>query len=127
MSTIDSTTFISAITISDMINGYNKESNINNVRWGLFITAVLSFILCYLFENAIEYWYIFGSLAASSILIPFILILYNQNIKIKHPIFTLSAPILLCSLIFIYGKISIDPIYIGLSSSMIVNLINSKN
>ena len=127
MSTIDSTNFISAITISDMINGYNKKIDIINVRWGLFITAIFSFILCYLFENAIEYWYMFGSLAASSILIPFILILYNHNINIKHPIFTLSAPILLCLIMFIYSNISIDPIYIGLSSSMILNLINSKN
>tara|TARA_B100000029_G_scaffold489186_1_gene546664 strand:- start:423 stop:1724 length:1302 start_codon:yes stop_codon:yes gene_type:complete len=127
MSTIDSTNFISAITISDMINGYNKKIDIINVRWGLFITAIFSFILCYLFENAIEYWYMFGSLAASSILIPFILILYNHNINIKHPIFTLSAPILLCLIMFIYNNISIDPIYIGLSSSMILNLINSKN
>jgi len=124
MSTIDSTTFISAITISDMLNGYNKDSNIINVRWGLFITTILSFILCYLFQNAIEYWYMFGTLAASSILIPFILILYNNNIKLKHPILTLSIPILLCLIIFIYGKSSIDPIYIGLGSSIILNSIN---
>jgi len=124
MSTIDSTTFISAITISDMLNGYNKDSNIINVRWGLFITTILSFILCYLFQNAIEYWYMFGTLAASSILIPFILILYNKNIKVKHPILTLSIPILLCSTIFIYGKSSIDPVYIGLGSSIILNSIN---
>ena len=126
MSTIDSTTFISAITISDIINKYSKTANIKNVRYGLIITAILSFTLCYLFDNAIEYWYVFGTISASSILVPFILILYNKNYKIKYPLITIILPITLCIAIFMYGNLSIDPIYIGLGSSIILNFINLK-
>ena len=122
MSTIDSTTFISAITISDMLNGYNKDSNIINVRWGLFITAILSFILCYLFQNAIEYWYIFGTLAASSILIPLMKLFNNPKKKIFYPILTLTIPPIVCFIWIILGNpLGIDCLYPGILTSLCIN------
>ena len=98
MSTIDSFFFISSIIVShDLID---KKNKINN-KIVLILIGAISYIISINFSFVIDIWYIFGSIAAASILIPFLLILFKPNKTIKYPNTTLLMPILI-SIIWIF-------------------------
>jgi len=120
MSTIDSFTFTSAITIGNEIK--NKESMQFNTRIGLLITSILSIIICISFNKVIDIWYIFGSIGASSLLIPLIKIIFNPYYKISYPTLTLIVPAVIASVWIYWGyPYNIDPIFPGIVSSFILN------
>ena len=123
MSTIDSTTFISAITLHNLFKTYNKTSRINFII-SLACTSIFSIIMCYFFRQAIGYWYIFGAITASGLLIPFVFLLFNDNKKIKRPLLTLLTPICLCCYFTIYS--GVEPIYAGICSSLFLCVINTR-
>ena len=120
MSTIDSFTFTSAITIGNEIK--NKKSMQFNTKIGLLITSVIAVIICISFNKAIDVWYIFGSIGASSILIPLIKIIFKPDYKISYPTLTLIAPVAIASVwIYLGYPYNIDPIFPGIISSFILN------
>ncbi len=120
MSTIDSFTFTSAITIGNEIK--NKKSMKFNTRIGLLITSILAIIICISFNKVIDIWYIFGSIGASSILIPLIKIIFNTDYKINYPTLTLIVPAAIASVwIYLGYPYNIDPIFPGIFSSFILN------
>ena len=120
MSTIDSFSFVSATTFgNDLIN--SKENKIRNTQIGLLFTSITTLIIIFFFNRAIDIWYVFGSIAASAILIPFLLLIYNFK-KIKRPTICLILPIISC-VFWIYAgyPYNIDAIYPGLLTSIITN------
>ena len=127
MSTIDSTTFISSLTFNNFIKRIFKQKIKQNINWGLIITSILSIILCYYFNEAIGYWYIFGSIASCTLLIPFIITLYLKNYTLKRPGLSLLIPFI-TTIYFIINQIinynSIYPIFPGMLSSIFINTIN---
>ena len=123
MSTIDSTTFISALTLNNLID-LIRSNNKTKFSLSLLCTSIFSIIMCYFFREAIAYWYIFGTITSSGILIPFIFLLFNDEMKIKRPIFTILAPIFLCCYFIIFS--TINPIYPGICSSVILCMLNAQ-
>ena len=127
MSTIDSTTFISSLTFNNFIKRIFKQKIKQNINWGLIITSILSIILCYYFNEAIGYWYIFGSIASFTLLIPFIITLYLEIYTLKRPGLSLLIPFI-TTIYFIINQIinynSIYPIFPGMLSSIFINTIN---
>ena len=120
MSTIDSFIFTSAITIGNEIK--NKKSMQFNTRIGLLITSILAVIICISFNKVIDIWYIFGSIGASSILIPLIKIIFDPHYKIRYPSLTLIAPATIATIwIYLGYPYNIDPIFPGILSSFILN------
>ena len=123
MSTIDSFTFTSAITIGNEIK--NNNSKKLNTIIGLVATSLISVIICISFKNVIDIWYVFGTIGASSILIPLLNIILNPNYKIKHPTLTILTPI---AVVLIWSYLGtpygIDAIFPGLFCSMILNRYN---
>ena len=120
MSTIDSFSFVSAMTFgNDIIN--NKKNVIKNTQTGLLLTSIIALIIIFFFDNAIDIWYVFGSIAASSILIPFLLLVYDFK-KTKHPMVCLILPIISCMIWALIGyPYNLDSIYPGLLVSLIIN------
>ena len=120
MSTIDSFTFTSAITIGNEIK--NNKSIKFNTRIGLLITSIIAVVICISFNKVIDIWYIFGSIGASSILIPLIKIILNPNYRISYPTLTLIVPPAIASVwIYLGYPYNIDPIFPGILSSFILN------
>lgn len=72
MSTIDSYTFIGAMTIShDILNKDDSRSLMRSTRWGIFFTATLAIILSVVFSGSFKsIWKTLGSLSTSALLIP---------------------------------------------------------
>jgi len=134
MSTIDSFTFISAYTLGMdlplILNLKNKNDSVNNTKYSLIIISVLSFILSIFFNNAIEMWYVLGSIAVPVLLIPILSGLYH--IKIKKPKVQFSFPLIITLLWFYHGfnnldiggypqyLFQLDPMYPGLLISTIL-------
>ena len=83
MSTIDSFTFISAYTIGmDLTPILGKNKNIVfNTKVGLIISSIIAFMLAIYFSNAVEIWYIVGSISVPVLLVPIFFGLYNFNLK----------------------------------------------
>ena len=120
MSTIDSFTFTSAITIGNEIK--NKKSMKFNTRIGLLITSIIAVVICISFNKVIDIWYVFGSIGASSLLIPLIKIIFNTDYKINYPTMTLIMPAAIASVwIYLGYPYNIDPIFPGMLSSFILN------
>ena len=120
MSTIDSFTFTSAITIGNEIK--NNKSMKFNTRIGLLITSIIGVVICISFNKVIDVWYIFGSIGTSSILIPLIKIIFNPHYKTSYPTLTLITPVCVaCVWIYLGYPYNIDPIFPGIMSSFILN------
>jgi len=136
MSTIDSFTFLSAITFGrDLI--WRLKMNPNNsfipyTRLGLVITALLSVILCLLFPSVIKLWYVIGSLFIPPMLVP-VLTAYFPHFKLKASYtFTIMVTSFFLSLIlFVYGQwnsvhgqpqyfLGIEPFFPGLFGSVVL-------
>ncbi len=120
MSTIDSFTFTSAITIGNEMK--NNKSMKFNTRIGLLITSIIAVVICISFNKVINIWYVFGSIGASSLLIPLIKIIFNPNYRIAYPAITLIVPAAIASIwIYLGYPYNIDPIFPGIVISCILN------
>ena len=94
---------------------------IKNTQTGLLLTSIIALIIIFFFDNAIDIWYVFGSIAASSILIPFLLLVYDFK-KTKYPMVCLILPIISCIIWVLIGyPYNLDSIYPGLLVSLIIN------
>ena len=94
------------------------------IRICLLITGVVSLILCYNFENAINIWYVFGSIGASSILIPFLGLLFINDYNVKYESIVILLPLIISSIWFMYGApFGIDPLFPGILISILLNLL----
>ena len=124
MSTIDSFTFVSAITIGkDIKKILNKDFSQEDINWGIFFTIILSLIIIQFFDNSriIEIWFTFGSYMVSGLLIPFICILFN--IKIRYPLILILLPLIL-TLVWDMVQINwIISMYPGLFLSIFLGLL----
>ena len=126
MSTIDSFIFISGFTIGkDLVEiSSRKESNIMHVRLGIIISGLFSMVLAIFFTNAIDIWYFTGSLTVPCLLVPLFFI--YGNIQLKNAFLCIVFPGAVTCIWFIYGYPSIDPMYPGLTTSLILCLLNKN-
>ena len=123
MSTIDSFTFISAITIGkDIRQIFNKDYKKIHINWGIFFSIAISVLIILLFDNSriLNIWLTFGAYMASGLLIPFICIINMR--KIKKPTLFILAPILLTLIWDYFPFYDILPMYPGLLLSCILAL-----
>jgi SSS family solute:Na+ symporter len=135
MSTVDSFTFISAITIGrdlPTVLGLklSDEKMIQLTRVGLGVTALFSICLALYFEYAVDIWYLVGSFVVPTLLIPLITGLYQ--IKIRNPLALLLLPPLIAICWYIYGIThptiegypnyiwGLDPMYPGVAVSLVL-------
>ena len=120
MSTIDSFTFTSAITLSKEIN-FNKNKK-TNVQIGILVTTLISLIIIFIFTNVIDIWYVFGSIGASSLLIPLIKLIYQQKKRTFYPELTLILPAAACIIwIILDNPFGINCMYPGMFTSICIN------
>ena len=128
MSTIDSYSFLSAMTFGYAASNNKKNYNLDMIKSGLIITGISSFILCYYFENAINMWYVFGSIAASTLLVPFIILLYYNKYQFIKSKLIIVVPLTVSILWFVLGSpLNIDPLYPGIFISIILNYFYTKS
>ena len=135
MSTVDSFTFISAITIGrdlPTVLGLklSDEKMIQLTRVGLGVTALFSICLALYFEYAVDIWYLVGSFVVPTLLIPLITGLYQ--IKIRNPIALLLLPPIIAICWYLYGIVHptidgypnyiwrLDPMYPGVAVSLVL-------
>ena len=123
MSTIDSFTFISAITIGkDLRKIFNKDYKKIHINWGIFFSITISVLIILLFDNSrvLNIWLTFGAYMVSGLLIPFICIINMR--KIKKPTLFILTPILLTLIWDFFPFYDILPMYPGLLLSCILAL-----
>ena len=115
MSTIDSYTFLSSITLKyDLNTILGKKTNIKSIRNTTVIILIISFILSTFFDRALYYWYYFGTYVIVSTLFPLISALFD--IKIKNVSFMMILAIsvtLVWDILILLELTSIPSIYIG--------------
>ena len=116
MSTIDSYTFLSSITLKyDLNTILGKKTNIKSIRNTTVIILIISFILSTFFDRALYYWYYFGTYVIVSTLFPLICALFD--IKIKNVSFMMILAVsatLVWDILILFELTSIPSIYVGL-------------
>jgi len=121
MSTIDSYTFLSSITLKyDLNTILERKTNIKEIKNTIVLVLILSFLLSLLFDRALSYWYYFGSYVLVSTFFPLITALFD--IKIKN-VTLMMVTSLICTILWdigiLFNKVTIPSIYVGLSISLI--------
>ena len=126
MSTIDSFIFVSGLTIGrDLLSyGKNKDKTVIHTKIGIVISALFSVVLATFFENAIDIWYVTGSFAASSLLVPMLCCFYKK--EVRYPLALIVIPIAVTATWFLFGDSNLDPMYPGLLSSVVCYLLLRK-
>ena len=116
MSTIDSYTFLSSITLKyDLNTILDKKTNIKSIRNTTIIILIISFILSMFFDRALYYWYYFGTYVIVSTLFPLISALFDIKIKNVSFMMILSiATTFLWDILILLELTTIPSIYIGL-------------
>tara|TARA_B100000700_G_scaffold65842_1_gene72679 strand:+ start:1426 stop:2772 length:1347 start_codon:yes stop_codon:yes gene_type:complete len=125
MSTIDSYTFLSAITLKyDLNTILKKETNIKGIQQSTIFILIISFFLSSVFDRALYYWYYFGSYLLVSSFFPLIYALFD--IKIKNVTLMMISSITITfiwDMLIINDFTQIPSIYIGLLAGFtIINL-----
>ncbi len=112
MSTIDSFTFLSALTFGrDIVWRLSAVPDENRVasytRWGLLLTAAVSILLAWLLPSIIQLWYVIGSLFIPPMLLP-LLTSYFPKFKMTpgRTLTVMLAGFSLSLLWFISGKVN---------------------
>ncbi len=105
MSTVDSYTFLSALTFGNDIaaqfkNNISERDIKKYVQWGLIMTAIISIILILLVPSVIKLWYNLGSLFIPPLLLP-LLVIYFPKFRIPKQA-TLYIMIISFALSFIW-------------------------
>ena len=116
MSTIDSYTFLSAMTLKyDLNTILGKKTNIQSIRRTTIFILIISFILSNFFDRALDYWYYFGTYVIVSTLFPLICALFDIKIKNVTMMMILSILVTISwDIIIILEITTIPSIYIGL-------------
>jgi SSS family solute:Na+ symporter len=113
MSTVDSFSFLSAITFGrDIIWRLNtKNANKMNTytKIGLLITTFISIILCVVFPSVIELWYIIGSLFIPPMLLPLLTAYFPKHkIQPNQTLFIMIISFLVSFGSFLFGQLRIE-------------------
>jgi len=122
MSTIDSYTFLSALSFGrDLLWPFRKKTPVNQlVKWGLIISALVSVVLIVLVPSVIRLWYNLGSLFIPPLLLP-LLATYFPKIKLQASItfFIMLGSFLLTAVFFLGGlflgkyPLGMEPFFAG--------------
>jgi SSS family solute:Na+ symporter len=141
MSTIDSFSFLSAITFGrDILWRYKRDTNvIAYTRLGLIITALIAILMAWLIPSVIRLWYIIGSLTIPPMLLPMISAYFKRFIlPEKETQWVMVISFFISILTFGWGIINtengqlrylwgIEPFFPGLIFSIIsYSVFNSK-
>ena len=128
MSTIDSYTFLSSITLRyDLNTIIGQKTNIKSIRNSTIIILIISFILSTLFDRALYYWYYFGTYVIVSTFFPLICALFD--IKIKNVTLMMISAIsitLLWDILISLGIVTLPSIYIGLLVGIIIIIVSAS-
>ena len=140
MSTIDSFTFLSAITFGRDIVWRIKNQNPNKhvnyyIKIGLIITGVISVLLAWLIPSVIKLWYVIGSLCIPPMLIPLLTGYYNKfRLSKKLTLTTMLTSLSITLSSFLWGQLhlvdnypaypfGVEPFFPGFILSLIFYII----
>ncbi len=144
MSTLNTLTFISAVTIgNDLIwklkGKHNEASKINfYTRIGLAITSITSILLAIYFPSVVDLWYIIGTLAIPGLLIPVVTTYFERLTPTPQVAFlTMLSGFIFSFSSFVLGQIfktpdgnpaypfGLEPMFPGLIASILVYIVGT--
>jgi len=140
MSTIDSFTFLSAITFGRdivwRIKNKNPSKHINYyIKIGLILTGIISIVLAILLPSVIKLWYVIGSLCIPPMLLPLITGYYDKfRINKIQTLWVMIVSLTTSALSFTWGQFhqinnypaypyNIEPFFPGIVLSLVLYLI----
>ncbi len=140
MSTIDSYTFLSALTFGrDMIWRFKKDTVLNkNIRWGLGLTALISIGMIFAMPSVVKMWYNLGSLFIPPLLFPLLSAYFpKMQLSASRTFFIMSSAFLLSLVWLLTGLwngtadaprflFGIEPFFPGLVWSGLVYIVFRK-
>lgn len=140
MSTIDSFTFLSAITFGRdivwRIKNQNTKKHINYyIKYGLILTGFISIVLAWLLPSVIKLWYIIGSLCIPPMLLPLVGGYFEKvRLSTKQTLLVMIFSFLISLFSFVWGQFhiiedypvypfGIEPFFPGFITSILIFII----
>ncbi|GAB4171629.1 MAG: sodium:solute symporter family protein [Calditrichia bacterium] len=133
MSSLDSFTFVSTVTLSnDILQKWVKKNRYHRLYISsLGITLIISYLMALMFDSVIQLWYIIANIAVPPLLIPIILIFWLK----KHPpavlvSFSMIASGMISMIDLVLGQVTgkggsflfpaLEPLYTGLILNILI-------
>jgi len=128
MSTIDSYTFLSALSFGrDLMQAFKTNYSVNQlVKAGLVFSAVISIILILLIPSVIQLWYDLGSLFIPPLLLPLLAAYFPKiRLKPKSTFIIMFSSFAVTLIFFLIKQISgsepfgLEPFFVGMAVSIL--------
>ncbi len=131
MSTLDSNTLISGITLGkDVLGGLDRFSKISETsltKYGMIAVLCVGILMAIWLPSVVSLWYTFGTIAIPALLAPTLLSIANRPMTPISVKLNLIIPPLSAILWFLFAKVDqwsyfwgIEPFYPGIFSSLII-------
>ncbi len=138
MSTLDSNTLISGITLGkDILGTFNRfkhYSTASLIKLAMIIILIPGVILAIRLPSVIDLWYTFGTIAIPALLLPTLFSIFKRPMSKLAAILNLSIPPLVSTLWFFLGKSGdtsyfwgLEPFYPGLFCSLLILILFNRS
>jgi len=134
MSTLDSNTLVSGITLGkDIVSTYTpfKDYSVNAlIKASMGVVLIIGIFTAIWIPSVIDLWYTFSSIAIPALLMPTLLSIFRKPLSSHAALLNLTIPPLVALLWFLFGKIDewnyfwgLEPFYPGLFCSVLILLL----
>jgi SSS family solute:Na+ symporter len=131
MSTLDSNTLVSGITLGkDILStfpSFKSHSTHVLIKASMLIVIIIGIIMAIWMPSVIDLWYTFGTISIPALLMPTLFSIFKRPLTQRAVLLNLSIPPLASFLWFLFGKIDewsyflgLEPFYPGLFCSLII-------
>ncbi|MBT3228772.1 MAG: sodium:solute symporter family protein [Candidatus Marinimicrobia bacterium] len=138
MSTLDSNTLVSGITLGkDIIGSYPTFRNYSTnhlIKVSMVIVLLIGIIMAVWIPSVIDLWYTFGTIAIPALLIPTLMSIFKKPLTRQAVFLNLSIPPIVSFLWFLFGKIDewsyfwgLEPFYPGLFCSLLILIVFKRS
>ncbi len=134
MSTLDSNTLVSGITLGkDLFGGFSSFKNVairHLIKVSMGVVIFIGILIAIWIPSVVDLWYTFGTISIPALLLPTLASIYGRPLAKQAVILNLSLPPLVSILWFFFGKIDewsyfcgLEPFYPGLFCSLLIMIL----
>jgi len=131
MSTLDSNTLVSGITLGkDILSTFSFFKTYSTkvlIKASMLIVMLIGIVMAIWMPSVIDLWYTFGTISIPALLIPTLFSIFKKPLSQRAVLLNLTIPPMASFLWFLFGKIDdwsyfwgIEPFYPGLFCSLLI-------
>ncbi|MCF7826281.1 MAG: sodium:solute symporter family protein [Candidatus Marinimicrobia bacterium] len=138
MSTLDSNTLVSGITLGkDIMGSYPASNRVGTnslIKVAMVIVIIIGIFMAILIPSVIDLWYTVGTISIPALLLPTLFSIFKNPLPKATVLLNLTVPPLVSLLWFFFGKLDewnyfwgLEPFYPGLFCSLLILILFKRS